>query len=74
MILASLMAWYGFIPGIYILWASVIFTYTMLAAFTLERLLVRHVRGTGGAFVLTDDRAPTEALADEDLLSSEEPR
>jgi len=45
-----------------------------LAAFTLDRLLVRHVRGTGGAFVLTDDRAPTEALADEDLLAIEEPR
>ncbi len=45
-----------------------------LAAFTLDRLLVRHVRGTAGAFVLTDDRAPTEALADEDLLAIEEPR
>ncbi len=35
MILAALMAWYGFIPGIYILWAPVIFTYTMLAALTI---------------------------------------
>lgn len=44
------------------------------AAFCLDRLLVRFVRGAGRAFVLRDDRAPTEALADDALLHGEDAR
>jgi len=35
MILAALMAWYGMVPTIYILWAPVIILYTVLAALTI---------------------------------------
>ncbi len=42
------------------------------AAFCLDRFLVRYLRGAGGAFVLTDDRAPTEWLADDALLHVED--
>lgn len=44
------------------------------AAFTLDRFLVRFVPGSGRGFVMTDDRAPTEALADDDLLALEDRR
>ena len=36
--------------------------------FALERLLVRHVPGTDGGDLLTDDCAPTERLVDETFL------
>ena len=44
-----------------------------LAGFCLDRFLVKYVDG-GNAFVLTDDRSPTEALADGALLAVEEVR
>ncbi len=37
------------------------------AAFMLERLMVRHDRQRDGGIVLTDDRSPSDRLADEEL-------
>ncbi|MBK8992654.1 MAG: ABC transporter permease [Gammaproteobacteria bacterium] len=36
LILAALMAWYGMIPGIYILWVPAIIAYTVLVAMTIS--------------------------------------
>jgi hypothetical protein len=43
-----------------------------LPAFAVERLLVRHVPAADGGEVLTDDKAPTERLADDTFLEEDE--